>query len=61
MKVTVEVELGNDAMQTAGEVLRALTASFRINASANVRMCAGEEGVVMDVNGNRVGKWEVMK
>ena len=57
MKFTVEIELGNDAVQTAedvAEILRATSAQvsdIREGAFRNIR----------DLNGNTVGLWQVIK
>lgn len=58
MKLRVEIELGNDAMQTPGDVLRALNVYLGIRDQTSP-LEAGEDGAVGDVNGNTVGHWEV--
>lgn len=61
MKLVIEVELGNDAMQTAGDAIdslrRALVAG---SASLFDPLQVGELGTVADGNGNTVGRWEVV-
>lgn len=55
MKFRLTIKLGNDAMQTAGDVAHALyEAAEKIDASHVLRV-----GVIYDANGNRVGTWEV--
>ncbi len=59
MKFTLEIELGNDAMQTGDDIrqiLRNVAHIMRISDLPNV----GDEGAFRDVNGNTVGKWEVV-
>lgn len=66
MKFQLEIELGNDAMLTGGDVASALR---RIADKLDVldRTTAGsdlegvEEGTVRDLNGNKVGRWSVGK
>lgn len=54
----LKIELGNDAMSTAGDIRRALAEltkpGSRINADALMNC---DERKIMDVNGNSVGKW----
>lgn len=60
MKFILAIELGNDAMQTQGDIARALIALGK-----QLRVCsarepiAGDSGSVRDDNGNRVGGWHV--
>lgn len=57
MKFTIEIELGNDAVQTAedvAEILRATSAQvtdIRLGSFRNIR----------DLNGNTVGLWQVVE
>lgn len=61
MKFTLEIELGNDAMQTAQDVLIAMSQTFyqchRMDAYHSLNK--PETGLLRDINGNTVGKWEV--
>lgn len=60
MKVVIEVELGNDAMQTSAEVAYAVVhALLRQPASTVDPLNAHECGTLRDSNGNTVGKWRV--
>lgn len=53
MKFTLEIKLGNEAMQTGENVAEAL-------AEVQRRLENGHEsGFVFDYNGNRVGEWGV--
>lgn len=59
MKFTLEIELGNDAMQTRDDIEEALR-----SAGQNLRYMSdppedGDGGGIMDLNGNNVGKWRV--
>jgi hypothetical protein len=59
MKFTLEIELGNDAMQTRADIEAALR-----KLGQNLRHMSeppehGDEGGIMDDNGNKVGTWEV--
>jgi hypothetical protein len=57
MKFTLEIELGNAAMRTAGDIAGALA---KIAGRIDPRdVAAGAGGAVLDVNGNTVGRWEV--
>lgn len=52
MRFKLEIELGNDAMQTPMDVAMALTSlADRLTASPPT------EGVIRDENGNPVGRW----
>jgi hypothetical protein len=50
-RFTVEIELGNDAMQNGEDVANAL-----VEMAADLRI-GQESGVVRDFNGNTVGRW----
>jgi hypothetical protein len=62
MKLILEIEFGNDAMRTYADVIHAL------RNVANVTMAeqsfdnpqVGDMCRIPDVNGNSVGKWEVI-
>jgi hypothetical protein len=58
----MEVELGNEAMQSGLDVAHALvrTAGRIDRAVGRDPLASGEQGVVMDANGNTVGSWEVV-
>lgn len=49
----LKIKLGNDAMQTQGDIAEAL-----INAAHRIEY-NGLDGVIMDVNGNSVGYYNL--
>jgi len=59
VKFTIEISLGNDAMQSGPDVAKALrkVADF-IEAYESAATLVGG-GPIRDDNGNRVGKWGV--
>lgn len=66
MRFVLTIDLGNDAMQTPGDVAEALwhvyhklnkLTSARLGGDPKLRVT--DEGVIADVNGNTVGRWEV--
>jgi hypothetical protein len=61
MKFKLEIELGNDAMQTFDDVLEALQESHSSLADGSEPFIVGDYDLLRDVNGNTVGKWEVTK
>ena len=62
MKFRLEIELGNDAMQTLDDVIAALRASRNSLADGNEPLTTGDnDRVLRDENGNNIGKWEVTK
>lgn len=59
-RLSITIELGNDAMQTAAEVGDAVNrALIQQSASALDPLRAGEVGTIVDANGNTVGTWTV--
>lgn len=54
MKFTLEIELGNDAMQDAWDICEAMR-NLPIKSSSIQKR---DSGKVFDRNGNSVGKWE---
>lgn len=66
MKFTLEIELGNDAMQDGNDVARAL---HSLADKMALRECEYGDGLyydgsavgIKDANGNTVGKWEVIE
>lgn len=54
MKLTIEIELGNDAMQDGYD-------AFQQIAKSNIPHNRGEadEGTISDANGNAVGSWKI--
>jgi hypothetical protein len=63
MRFVLTLELGNDAMQTQGDIARALRAVVwgmsveRLGTGRTPEI--GDSGPIRDVNGNRVGSWHV--
>jgi len=57
MKFTLEINLGNEVMQTGADVGYAIErAAERIQFAD---MVPGDSGVILDTNGNTVGAWSV--
>lgn len=61
MRFILEIELGNDAMQTYADVLGAFSESIRaFQRMDNASECEDKDGwSILDLNGNRVGYWRV--
>lgn len=67
MKFTLEIELGNDAMQTYHDLRKALEYARKTMVPDSPAMMrshsekprVGEGTGILDMNGNTVGKWEV--
>lgn len=65
MKFTLEIELGNDAMRHYNDIREAIHDNLRLahleSIARNPRKPSDGDGAkIMDVNGNTVGKWEVI-
>jgi hypothetical protein len=58
MKLIIEIEFGNDAMQRYSQA-RSIIRDGLGMSEHRAKPTAGDEGVFFDVNGNRVGKWYV--
>jgi hypothetical protein len=58
MKFTLEIELGNDAMQTYVDVSDQLKWAVS-NYSLDAIPAAGDSGLLMDHNGKALGKWAI--
>ena len=58
MKFTLEIELGNEAMQTGDDVALALRRLSVKLVDARIDVGA-DRGTIRDANGNAVGKWAV--
>lgn len=58
MKLTIEIEFGNDAMQRYSQA-RAVIKDGLGTSGHLAKPVIGDAGTFRDVNGNRVGKWEV--
>lgn len=62
MKFVLTIELGNDAMQTKDDIAAVLTeTAARIPRAIVGRIGVGDSAFIRDINGNRVGNWEVQK
>lgn len=60
MRFKLEIDLGNDAMQTGADVAQALgTVQHRIE-DLLIPLRDGLGGPVKDGNGNTLGSWEVV-
>lgn len=59
MKFKLEIELGNDAMQSNVDIETALQAVARNYHKAG--LAKPDTGRIFDGNGNAVGKWEVLE
>lgn len=71
MKFVLEIELGNDAMQTANDIARALHNAAGTIGSEGLVFGDGQDEipfdyipkpqtvVIRDDNGNAVGSWEI--
>ena len=63
MKFTLEIQLGNDLMRSGRDVAHALVrAAGQLDRAVgrDPLGVSGEDGVVMDENGNRVGSYQVI-
>lgn len=57
MKFTLEIKMGNEAMQTYGDIRGAL-GNLRMPSASEVPEDV-DEGYVRDENGNTVGRWYI--
>ena len=51
MRFTLEIQLGNDAVQTSADIAEILR---RVSSQASI---ADETDTIRDINGNTVGRW----
>ena len=58
MKIIIEIELGNDAMQSGNDVAVAVMETCTLSR-IYTPLYDKDRGAVFDENGNRVGTWEV--
>jgi predicted metal-dependent TIM-barrel fold hydrolase len=58
MRFALTIKLGNDGMSSPYDVARALD-ELASDLKRNGLIGVGEVGIIRDVNGNRVGSWEV--
>lgn len=61
MKFILEIELGNDAMQTRADIEEALRRLGQDCRYMSDIPRVGDDGGIMDLNGNNVGKWKVVR
>ncbi len=59
MKFKMEIELGNDEMRTIAHLTRAVKKTAE-KMSTYAKPLVGEGGGILDVNGNIVGRWEIV-
>jgi hypothetical protein len=58
MKFTLQIKLGNEAMQTGYDIAQALTeVAEKLRGEDDARM--DWSGNIRDINGNTVGSWKV--
>lgn len=58
MKLVIEIEFGNDAMQRYSQA-RAVIQDAVGTSDYRAKPTLGDDGSLRDKNGNRVGFWEV--
>ena len=63
MEFQLKIELGNDAMQTADDIRAAVkdVAKYLKEWRSDELPEVGDNAPICDVNGNTVGKWEIVK
>ena len=59
MQFTLTIELGNDAMQTANDIEGVLRKLGQRLPYISDPPEDGDEGSIMDDNGNKVGSWSI--
>ena len=59
MKIVIEVNMGNQAMQTYADVRRAIQCSLAVSTYGNEEPKEGDGRRIFDLNGQSVGKWSV--
>ena len=60
MTFTLTIELGDAAMQTLDDVFEAINEVHERLTGQGEMLDGTESGRIRDINGNRVGKWEVV-
>jgi|HubBroStandDraft_2_1064218.scaffolds.fasta_scaffold48431_2 hypothetical protein len=58
LKLVIEIEFGNDAMQRYSQASSLLKGCLGTSDN-HAKPCLGDGFTMRDVNGNRVGFWEV--
>lgn len=58
---TIQIKLGNEAMQTPDDIAGALeeTAQKLVRRQSQYDPATADEGPIIDLNGNTVGVWRV--
>lgn len=56
-KFVLEIDLGNDALQTYGDLVKVIRRAMEGLAGSDFVPESGDAGKVSDANGNRVGSW----
>jgi hypothetical protein len=59
MTLHLEIELGNDAMETSVDAAVSIQRSLLEQTNPYAPLFAGQSGTVRDGNGNTVGSWRV--
>lgn len=59
MTFHLEIELGNDAMQSGEDLARALKQVAKYLAFNTCKLTQADGKKIMDANGNSVGQWSV--
>ena len=60
LKILFEIDLGNEEMQTADDVEKAVARAL-LRVRHRELLMGGMAGPVSDINGNRVGGWTVIE
>jgi hypothetical protein len=61
MQFNLTIELGNDAMQADADVADALSnVVYWMDSRPAGEFETGEAGIIRDINGNTVGRWEIV-
>lgn len=59
MKLLIEIDFGNETMQRYSQARSIIRDGLGMSAH-RAKPAVGESGVFFDVNGKRVGEWEVV-
>lgn len=61
LSITIEIDLGNEAMQSSAHVVEAIAKSLKspLYVAQPGKLQNDDSGNIFDVNGNLVGKWSV--
>ncbi len=61
MKLKIEISLDNDAFQGYGLIKEIEQIAINISQSIAEERYVGDSDVCMDMNGNTVGNWKIVK